>query len=525
MFPWQLLAVVGSVDLIGVDVETDGETWMGGANGEMYHRSDSTETFSAQTTGTGETFLDVSFADTLNGWAVGQQGIVVKTVDGGATWDTPSFPSTEDLYEVLFVDGDSTHLVIVATTYIYESTNGGDDWSEYEMSDYTLLGGHVASGEFMGAGFNTSGNAVFVDEDVTAPATPSDLTLVPSSPTSNLAPDLMWLSSDDESGIYEYVISIDGVETDRTSVNEYEMKFTSEGSYDVTVYAIDVVGNQSSSGSIEVIIDSTAPTVGSVSSSSLTVGVSVTLSATVTDAGGMGTCELFVDGISAGTMSSSGTLFTDSYTFSSEGDYAVALSCEDAAGNTSVGSTNTLTIVAASSSESGGGSSESGEAESLEDVSPGALLKLACGDDVEVNDPCTAVYYYSELGQRHAFPNSKVFFSWYDNFSDVVIVDSDGLSSLPLGMNVTYRPGVKMVKFLSWNTVYTVSPGAELRAIPSEEVATDLYGSDWNTKIDDISDAFFSNYSFGTELGDAGDYDPDDVYDAVDTVDDDFDAR
>ena len=82
-----------------------------------------------------------------------------------------------------------------------------------------------------------------------------------------------------------------------------------------------------------------------------------------------------------------------------------------------------------------------------------------------------------------------------------------------------------MVKFLSWNTVYTVSAGGELRAVPSEEVAIALYGDDWNQQIDDISDAFFSNYSFGDDLADENDYDADDAYGEVDDIDDDIEAK
>jgi len=96
---------------------------------------------------------------------------------------------------------------------------------------------------------------------------------------------------------------------------------------------------------------------------------------------------------------------------------------------------------------------------------------------------------------------------------------------MTLGKNVTYHPGERMVKFLSWITVYVVSAGGELRAIPSEEVATDLYGSNWNTQIDDISDAFFSNYTFGAALETASDYNVTDERASVDTITDDLNAR
>ena len=66
-----------------------------------------------------------------------------------------------------------------------------------------------------------------------------------------------------------------------------------------------------------------------------------------------------------------------------------------------------------------------------------------------------------------------------------------------------------MVKFQTLNTVYCVEEGGVLRGITSEEIAKSIFGANWNTKIHDISDAFFSNYSFGEIIDSTSDYDPD----------------
>lgn len=144
---------------------------------------------------------------------------------------------------------------------------------------------------------------------------------------------------------------------------------------------------------------------------------------------------------------------------------------------------------------------------SMIEAQPNSLIKLACTAQAPANDPCKAVYFYGSDGKRHAFPNEKVFFTWYDNFDSVVNVSAGFMSSLSLGKNVTYHPGTRMVKFQSVPTVYAVSKGGVLRAIGSEQVAKDLYGTDWNKKIDDIQDAFYGNYTFGTKIEKASDYD------------------
>ena len=88
-----------------------------------------------------------------------------------------------------------------------------------------------------------------------------------------------------------------------------------------------------------------------------------------------------------------------------------------------------------------------------------------------MNDPCKAVYYYSAGGERHAFPNEKVYFTWYQGFDDVVIVTDDFMASISLGANVTYHPGKKMVTFQSTHDVYAVEIGSVLRLVMSEEIA------------------------------------------------------
>jgi endoglucanase len=149
----------------------------------------------------------------------------------------------------------------------------------------------------------------------------------------------------------------------------------------------------------------------------------------------------------------------------------------------------------------------------------GSLIKISCGQKVEINDPCTAVYYYNMHGERQAFPNEQVFYSWYTDFSRVQIISSSAMATIPLAKSVTYKPGVTMVKFPSVPTVYAVSTGGVLRPIASESLARALYGTDWNTKIDDLSEAFFSHYTIGDAITAASDYNPNFVAASVEDID------
>lgn len=148
----------------------------------------------------------------------------------------------------------------------------------------------------------------------------------------------------------------------------------------------------------------------------------------------------------------------------------------------------------------------------------GSLIKLADDGDPETQYD-SAVYYYSSDGKRYAFPNDKVFFSWYDDFSSVEIVTSAAMADIRLGGNVAYRPGSRMVKIQSDPKTYAVARGGVLRWVVSEEIAEGLYGADWNRDIDDVDVAFWVDYSFGENIESASDYDPAEAMAQTTTID------
>lgn len=109
----------------------------------------------------------------------------------------------------------------------------------------------------------------------------------------------------------------------------------------------------------------------------------------------------------------------------------------------------------------------------------------------------SAVYYCGANGKRYVFPNDRIYFTWYSDFKNVTTITSEQLATIPLGGNVTYRPGVKMVKVESVPNVYAVDKGGVLRWITSPSIAMTLYGKNWAKQVDDLSIAFFGNYKTG----------------------------
>lgn len=149
----------------------------------------------------------------------------------------------------------------------------------------------------------------------------------------------------------------------------------------------------------------------------------------------------------------------------------------------------------------------------------GDRIKLACPAGAAASHPCRAVYYWGGDGKRHAFPNEQIYFSWYADFNGVKTVDATTMASLMLGTNVTYKPGAKMVKITSDPKTYAVDAGGTLRWVTTEAAAIALYGNSWNSKIDDISDAFFTDYKVGADISSKTDFDPADRTAAATNID------
>ena len=144
-------------------------------------------------------------------------------------------------------------------------------------------------------------------------------------------------------------------------------------------------------------------------------------------------------------------------------------------------------------------------------ASNAAVSNSAFNSGALIKGSGSTVYYYGANGRRFVFPNEKTYFTWYTDFSGVVQIPDGQLATIPLGGNVTYRPGRKMIKITTDPKVYVIEQGGVLRHASTQELAQTLYGLSWKNQIDDVPDAFFTNYRLGTAIQTASDYQPADV--------------
>ncbi|MDO8598587.1 MAG: hypothetical protein Q7S02_00575 [bacterium] len=130
-----------------------------------------------------------------------------------------------------------------------------------------------------------------------------------------------------------------------------------------------------------------------------------------------------------------------------------------------------------------------------------------------------AVYFVAQDGQRYAFPNEKIYRTWFSDFHTVQRIDDTALSAVPLGGVVRYRPGVRLVKITTDPKVYAVGSYGKLRWVSAEWIAERLHGLTWATQIDDLPDAFFAHYTIGDPITSEGDFSPSASRDLAPTID------
>ncbi len=269
-------------------------------------------------------------------------------------------------------------------------------------------------------------------------------------------------------------------------------------------------------------VQAAVPTISAVSPATASANLPVTLTASVSAAAGIQSCNLYVDLDDVGSMTVAGGTASKSYTFPSGGSRIAFVFCRDLDGHANSGSYTSLwvdgAIVSSSPLSGNGAAAPTIQTPITPTPTPtptppaptgpaaGSLIKLACTATPDANDPCTAVYYLGQDAKRHAFPNAKVYFTWYTNFDSVITVSSTVMGNLTIGKNVTYRPGVRLVKFTTVNKVYAVSKTGGLRWLKDELTAAALFGPDWTTKVDDLDDTLYSNYQFGPMISSVNDY-------------------
>ncbi|MCX6740476.1 MAG: Ig-like domain-containing protein [Candidatus Parcubacteria bacterium] len=129
-----------------------------------------------------------------------------------------------------------------------------------------------------------------------------------------------------------------------------------------------------------------------------------------------------------------------------------------------------------------------------------------------------ALYYFGNDGKRYVFPNLNTYKTWYPDFLNIVTIADLDLGTITIGGNVTYKPGVKLVKITTDPKVYAVGPKGTLRWVTTEAIAVALYGANWGSLVEDVPDPFFVNYTVGLPISSTSDFSPITVQNAATSI-------
>ena len=118
--------------------------WAAG-NGIILRTNDGGETWNTTNTGNGIELKSVKFVNTNYGWAVGTKkigemyfGIAYKTIDGGVSWNEIDVPGSGWLTSCSFVD-ENTGWAADVGGKIFKTINGGSNWQLIETGSDNIL--------------------------------------------------------------------------------------------------------------------------------------------------------------------------------------------------------------------------------------------------------------------------------------------------------------------------------------------------------------------------------------------------
>ncbi|GEM_PF-5333687 len=138
--------------------------------------------------------------------------------------------------------------------------------------------------------------------------------------------------------------------------------------------------------------------------------------------------------------------------------------------------------------------------------------------DVLTSNGLESSYYMAPTMKRYVFPNQATLQTWYPvpEFT-IKNIDRKTLEAIPLAGNVTYRAGMRIIKFATDPEYYVVSKGGVLHAASTSILAT-LYGTNWNKRVDALEEYYRTNYVIASPLSSSSDYSPIDEYNSSPTI-------
>jgi photosystem II stability/assembly factor-like uncharacterized protein len=144
--------------LYAVTFQDDGQRgWAVGTDGTILSTRDGGHTWQTQSSGSKSRLFAVTFSsDGQRGWAVGSEGTILSTRDGGDTWEAQWGGTNSELHAVTFTDDGQRGWAVGDDGRILITRDGGRTWSAPTYARYPAPWFWAAAFLVLGAALFTS---------------------------------------------------------------------------------------------------------------------------------------------------------------------------------------------------------------------------------------------------------------------------------------------------------------------------------------------------------------------------------
>jgi len=129
---WKMIHEEEDLAWNAIERASDGKLWVAGEFGRIKFLDENGE-WQEVDTGIEESLMDITFADAMNGVAVGLAGTLLTTNDGGATWNTTLLDTDSHILSVLW-NGSQFHAVGNGGL-LFSSDASGQHWKTSVLGD------------------------------------------------------------------------------------------------------------------------------------------------------------------------------------------------------------------------------------------------------------------------------------------------------------------------------------------------------------------------------------------------------
>lgn len=136
---------------------------------------------------------------------------------------------------------------------------------------------------------------------------------------------------------------------------------------------------------------------------------------------------------------------------------------------------------------------------------PGSILK---------GETLNCLYWFGSDGNRYTIQNEDILRTWFPESAPQPVIyqiTDSVLASIPLGGNILYRAGSRLIKIKSDPKIYVVGNEGSIHWIESENTIEQIFGFHWRDLLVIIPDALFVDYYVGQTIESAADFDPQEV--------------